>query len=161
MFRELRSLDVRLSVDGERLRINAPRGALSAALSARIAKHKKTLIEFLRSAKAPLETDSSAIPHVADDEPTPLSFAQERLWFLEQLEPGRPVYNLSRALRIDGPLQVDALEASFNRILGRHEALRTKFIERGGRLFQAIAQPRPLRLKPIDLSALSEAERAS
>ena len=125
MFRELRSLDVRLSVDGERLRINAPRGALSAALSARIAKHKEALIEFLHGAKAPLETALSAIPHVADNEPAPLSFAQERLWFLEQLEPGRPVYNLSRALRIDGPLQVDALEASFNRIVGRHEALRS------------------------------------
>ena len=159
MFQELRSLDVRLSVDGERLRINAPRGALSAALSARIVKHKKTLIKFLRRAKAPLETDSSAIPHVADDVPTLLSFAQERLWFLEQLEPGRPVYNLSRALRIDGLLQVDALEASFNRILGRHEALRTKFVEGGGRPFQAIAQHRRLRLKAIDLSMLSEAER--
>jgi Condensation domain/AMP-binding enzyme/TubC N-terminal docking domain len=159
LFQELRSLDVRLTVDGERLRINAPRGALSAALSARIAKHKKTLIKFLRRAKAPLETDSSAIPHVADDVPTPLSFAQERLWFLEQLEPGRPVYNLSRALRIDGPLQVEALEASFNRIVGRHEALRTKFVDGGGRPFQAIAPHRRLRLKAIDLRMLSEAER--
>ena len=159
MFQELRSLDVRLTVDGERLRINAPRGALSAALSARIVKHKKTLIKFLRRAKAPLKTDSSAIPHVADDVPTLLSFAQERLWFLEQLEPGRPVYNLSRALRIDGLLQVDALEASFNRILGRHEALRTKFVEGGGRRFQVIAPHQRLRLKAIDLRLRSEAER--
>ena len=143
---------MRLSVDGERLRINAPRGALSSALSARIAKHKKALIKFLCRAKAPLETDSSAIPHVADDVPTPLSFAQERLWFLEQLEPGRAVYNLSRALCIDGLLQVEALEASFNRIVGRHEALRTKFVEGGGRPFQVIAPHQRLRLKAIDLS---------
>ena len=118
------------------------RAARSArALSARIVKHIKTLIKFLRRAKAPLKPIRRSSPMSPMTNRRLLSFAQERLWFLEQLSPAGRVYNLSRALRIDGPLQVDALEASFNRILGRHEALRTKFVEGGGRPFQAIAQP--------------------
>ncbi|HEX7735073.1 MAG TPA: amino acid adenylation domain-containing protein [Ktedonobacteraceae bacterium] len=57
----------------------------------------------------------------------PLSFAQQRLWFLDQMEPGSSFYNLSASLRLEGPLRVAALEQSFNTITARHEALRTSF----------------------------------
>jgi hypothetical protein len=58
----------------------------------------------------------------------PLSFAQERLWFLTQLEPENPAYNLPFALRLSGDLNVAALEKSINAIVARHETLRTKFV---------------------------------
>ena len=58
----------------------------------------------------------------------PLSFAQERLWFLDQLEPGSSAYNMPLALRLTGHLNVTALERSIGEILSRHEVLRTTFV---------------------------------
>src|SRR5258708_38327273 len=65
------------------------------------------------------------IPRSGKQGSAPLSFAQQRLWFLDQLEPGSSAYNISMAARLIGPLNVPALERSFGEILSRHEALRT------------------------------------
>ncbi|MEJ2566781.1 MAG: amino acid adenylation domain-containing protein [Gammaproteobacteria bacterium] len=71
-------------------------------------------------------------PQVAEDRSAlPLSFSQQRLWFLDQLEPGAANYNISRAYRISGPLDIGALRRSLNEIIRRHESLRTTFAMRG------------------------------
>ncbi|HEX3130157.1 MAG TPA: amino acid adenylation domain-containing protein [Thermoanaerobaculia bacterium] len=88
----------------------------------------------------------------------PLSFAQERLWFLEQLEPGGSAYNLPLALRLSGPLDVAALAEGFRGIVRRHEALRTTFPASNGRPVQRIAFEVDLKLPVIDLSGLAEKE---
>ncbi len=82
----------------------------------------------------------------------PLSFAQERLWFLDQLEPGSAVYNVCQAVRMDGALNVAALERALNEIVRRHEVLRTNFVAAEGRPVQAIAPERTLVLAIVDLS---------
>ena len=64
---------------------------------------------------------------VSREKPLPLSFAQRRLWFLDQLEPGSPLYNIPVAVRITGPLQINALTLAINNIIARHEILRTSF----------------------------------
>src|SRR5689334_14745559 len=69
----------------------------------------------------------------------PLSFAQERLWFLAQLEPDNPSYNVPAALRLTGDLNVTALENSINAIVKRHEILRTKFAAVDGEPFQVVS----------------------
>jgi amino acid adenylation domain-containing protein len=84
----------------------------------------------------------------------PLSFAQERLWFLEQLEPGTPTYNMASTLRLQGGLDVDALARSLAEIVRRHEVLRTRFAAVDGRPIQVIAPPPPPSLPRIDLAAL-------
>src|SRR5690349_11975551 len=68
----------------------------------------------------------------------PLSFAQERLWFLTQLEPENPSYNVPVALRLTGDLDLEALERSLNAIVARHEPLRTKFAAVDGEPFQFV-----------------------
>ncbi|HEY2739578.1 MAG TPA: condensation domain-containing protein, partial [Thermoanaerobaculia bacterium] len=68
-----------------------------------------------------------------DGSPLPVSFAQERLWFLDRLAPGSPAYNLPLALRIDGPLDAGALSRALADLVARHESLRTTFPERAGR----------------------------
>src|SRR5215813_12427194 len=68
----------------------------------------------------------------------PASFAQQRLWFLDQLEPGKPFYSISTAVRLIGPLQVQALEDSLNEIVQRHETLRTTFAMLDGELKQVV-----------------------
>ena len=69
----------------------------------------------------------------------PLSFAQQRLWFLEQLEPGNPFYNMPTAVRLQGALDVPALSAALNEIVRRHETLRTSIITEEGKARQIIA----------------------
>ncbi|MFN2633343.1 MAG: condensation domain-containing protein [Thermoanaerobaculia bacterium] len=89
----------------------------------------------------------------------PASFAQQRLWVLDQLEPGNPAYNVQVALRLTGELVVPALEAALTEIVRRHEMLRTSFQLAGGEARQRIHPPRAVRLEPISLEEFSEAEQ--
>ncbi|HEX7239290.1 MAG TPA: amino acid adenylation domain-containing protein, partial [Longimicrobiaceae bacterium] len=96
---------------------------------------------------------AAPIPRAADDRPPPLSFAQERLWFLDRLEPGRPTYNLPSALRLEGELDAAALEAALRATVGRHEALRTVLPVRGDAPVQEIAPADLFRLEIEELAA--------
>ena len=88
-----------------------------------------------------------------------LSFAQQRLWFLDQLEPMSSLYNMPAALRLTGPVNVSALERSWNEIRRRHESLRTTFALRDAIPVQVIAAPEDTALPFLDLSMLPEADR--
>jgi amino acid adenylation domain-containing protein len=92
----------------------------------------------------------------------PLSFAQERLWFLDQLEPGSCKYNLFSAYQLKGELNAAALEQSLNEIIRRHEALRTTFTTVNGRPIQRILPFMSIKLPVVDLSGIvSDTEGAS
>ena len=93
------------------------------------------------------------------DADLPLSFAQERLWFLHQLDPDSTAYNVSAALRLTGPLHLDALGQAFSEIIRRHEPLRTTFSAAAGRPRQQIGAAEPVSLRLVDLSPLPEATR--
>jgi amino acid adenylation domain-containing protein len=99
------------------------------------------------------------VPVVSRDGDLPLSFAQERLWFLDQLEPGSTVYNLANGMRLKGTLRAAALEQSLNEIVRRHEALRTTFKSVEGSPRQVVTSGLTLALPVVDLSNLSAAER--
>src|SRR5262249_30248462 len=88
----------------------------------------------------------------------PLSFAQQRMWFLDQLEPGNPFYNISAAVRLSGRLNVAALERRFQEILKRHEALRTIFTLVDGQVAQVITPSMSAPLRVEDLSPLAEGD---
>ncbi|WP_095988189.1 non-ribosomal peptide synthase/polyketide synthase [Cystobacter fuscus] len=89
----------------------------------------------------------------------PLSFAQQRLWFLEQLEPGGSVYTLAGAVRLEGALEVEALERALGALVERHEALRTVFQSEGGEPHQVIRAAGAFALPRVELGALAEHER--
>ena len=91
----------------------------------------------------------------------PLSFAQERLWFLHQLEPQNSAYHLFNGLRIHGPLNTSALEQTLQEIVRRHDILRTTFAVIDGRPVQRIADEPSVSLEINDLSALDEDDRAA
>src|SRR6185436_1476962 len=86
----------------------------------------------------------------------PLSFAQARLWLIDQLEPGSPLYNMPVALRVEGPLDAGVLALALGEIVRRHEALRTVFAAREGAPVQVIQPAAPFILPVVDLSALPE-----
>jgi len=89
----------------------------------------------------------------------PASFAQQRLWFLDQLEPGYTAYNVPTAWRLTGPLNVTALQQSLSEIVKRHEVLRTTFGSVDGRPSQIVSIAREIQLPVTDLSALTADER--
>ncbi len=87
--------------------------------------------------------------------PLPVSFAQQRLWFLDRLAPDNPAYNIPVAFVLEGPLAPAALAAALAGVVRRHEALRTRFVERDGEPWQEILAPGPLPLPVVDLGGLA------
>ena len=90
-------------------------------------------------------------------EPLPLSFGQERLWFLDRMDPGTAAYNIPAHLRLAGDLDVPALKAALQEVVRRHEALRTTFAEGAGGPVQVIAPELELRVPVVDLRGLPAA----
>ncbi len=99
------------------------------------------------------------ITTVPRDGDLPLSFAQERLWFLEQLESAGPAYHIPIVVRIEGQLDVEAVRKTLQELVRRHESLRTTFVNVDGEPRQRIASSMNVDLPSVDLSTLSEAER--
>ncbi len=90
----------------------------------------------------------------------PISFAQQRLWFLTQLEPDSPFYNISAAVRLQGELNIEALQQSFNKIVRRHETLRTNFLTKEGQPLVIISEAKPLTLSILDISSINVNQQA-
>jgi len=103
--------------------------------------------------------EAGPLTAVSREQGLPLSFAQQRLWFLDQLEPNSSFYNIAVGRRLQGELQVAVLERSLNELARRHESLRTTFSLRDGQPQQLIAEPKALHLEVVDLSHLPAAER--
>ena len=100
------------------------------------------------------EAGGIAPPNEGDSFAFPVSFAQGRLWLLSKLIPDPAVYNIPMAVRLRGPLDVDALRASFAAILARHEILRASFQEEDGSPVQVIPPIATLQIPLVDLSHL-------
>ena len=126
---------VNLHAEGDQLRCHAPKGALTAELRTELAERKIEILQFLQT-----KTTSNKIQLIARNEELPLSFAQQRLWFLDQLEGENAIYNMPAALRLEGSLNHAALEQAFAEIVQRHETLRTTFTQVDGKPVPVIHQ---------------------
>jgi amino acid adenylation domain-containing protein len=136
----LRAMGVHLSLEDETIRLNAPKGALTPALQAELKASKTEILESLRSAqRSSFKGTSGPIPRVARQKLMPLSFAQQRLWFLQQMDPESAAYNLESAFCMKGNLDPDALDRSLHSIILRHEDLRTIFVQHDGTPYTKIA----------------------
>jgi aspartate racemase len=120
---------------------------------------KRALLEKLIREKLPESSLLRQIRRRPEQEVLPLSFAQQRMWFLDQLEPGSPSYNISRALLFAGPLNAEALERSLNEILRRHEAMRTVFPSVDGDAVQVITPHRSFSVPVTDLRNIDGGDR--
>jgi alpha-ketoglutarate-dependent taurine dioxygenase len=143
--------------------ISRVRSALQVELPLRCLFESPTVTELAESieaiAKVGQGLQAPPILPVPRDRKLPLSFAQQRLWLLDQLEPNNTAYNMPAALRLVGSLNIAALEQSFNEIARRHEVLRTTFTEVNGQPVQVIAPNLTLKIPIVDLQVLPEAER--
>ena len=138
------------------------KAAFSEDLSLRDVLTHLTIAEFSQIVETKIQEipTETSIPSVPRDIELPLSFSQERLWLLDHLISGSPMYNLTTAVRLTGDLNVTALERSFTEVMRRHEILRTTFDLVGGRPVQIIHAAEPLHLHPQDFTRESEALRA-
>ena len=100
------------------------------------------------------------IPVITQRQNLPLSFSQTRLWFLDLLEPNNPAYNIAVAFRLDGDLNIEALEKSLNSIIQRHEVLRTTFESNSGTPIQVIHESYQVRLTVTKLDNLAENQQS-
>lgn len=123
--------------DGDRLVVRAPSGGLPAEITESLREHRDELLEFLRSAEVlPPMTRIGA-------EQGPLSYAQHRMWFLNQIDGEFGVYNIPMAWRLTGEVDVSALDRAVRLLGERQETLRTRFEQRGDELLQVIGSEAP------------------
>ena len=170
---ELSQQGVKLWVEGEQLRINAPKGVLTTETRDLLAKNKAELILLVgqknaiaqrpvgaASRREAIATDTDLpLIKVNRTQKLPLSFAQERIWLVSQLEPDNPFYNEQTALILHGQLNLVALEQSLNKIIVRHETLRTNFRTINEQPVQVIAESLTLNVPVVDLTELPASER--
>jgi amino acid adenylation domain-containing protein len=155
----LRSLDAKLWIDDGRLRCSAPAGVITPALRAELTEHKEEILKILLGLQSSSRTDLPILP-IPRKNDIPLSFAQQRLWFLDQLEPDSAAYSVPvAAFRLGGRLDAAVLERSLNEIVRRHESLRTTFAIVDDYPAQIIAPTLQLRLPVVDLCELPATER--
>jgi amino acid adenylation domain-containing protein len=119
----------------------------------------RTLPELEFESKSTDVKRQQTIPQRTHTESDSLSFAQQRLWFLAQLDPNAPAYHITKTLKLQGDLNVVVLQQSLDAIVAQHEALRTNFIAPDGNPVQVMSQPRSVELKVIDLKSYPESDR--
>jgi amino acid adenylation domain-containing protein len=150
--------DVKLWLEGDRLCCDAPEAVLTSSLSSQLTERKPEIIAFLNRVNLASKSRQAIVP-VTRTGNLPLSFAQQRLWFLDRMQPGNPLYNLPGAVRLKGSLDVAALKRSFNEIVRRHEALRTTFDTVDGQPIQAIAPTLKLAIPVLDWQQVEANQR--
>ena len=119
-----------------------------------LSPERRALLQRLLRERTAAKADPREVRRREGDGPVALSFAQQRLWFIDQMEPGTPTYNMLHTLRLRGTLNVDALRRSFTEVVRRHEVLRTTFAMRDGEPVQVIHPPMPVPLPVVALSGL-------
>ena len=152
------NLGIRIWIEDNQLCYRAPKGVITSALKQELVERKTEIIAFLKEAKTAKQFTSEPILAVKRDSDLPLSFPQQRMWFLYQLDSQNPFYNESLQLRIIGALNVSALEQSLNEIIRRHEALRTIFTTVDGVAVQRLLPTLTVNISVVDLQGLKEAE---
>jgi amino acid adenylation domain-containing protein len=162
---DLRSRDIKIWLEGQCVKVNAPAGTLTPELRREVARRKPDIIALLTLAEnAAAGSDEArdgtfAEPIKISSSTGQLSFGQERLWFVDQLDHSSAVYNVPMPTRLRGRLDLEALHSSLDALVARHAALRSTFRTVDGAPVQVIEEPRPLALAVVDLSSQLPAER--
>ncbi|WP_224242632.1 non-ribosomal peptide synthetase [Hyalangium gracile] len=147
---------IELWVEGERLRFRAPEGALTPVLREAIGARRNELLELLRESARPTSRTASE----GQGRILPLSLGQQRLWFVNQLQPETPFLTVPISLDFEGTLDMGVLQRALTALVRRHEALRTALYPVEGQLSQVIAPASEAVLQVVELDHLPAEERA-
>ena len=156
---QLRDMGVELWVNDDKLRFNAPNDMIISSLREELTRRKTEIMRFLAESAASIDSQKIPLQPVSEDGALPLSFAQQRLWFLSQLEPDSAAYVFPIGVRMQGKLNAEAFERSLNEIVRRHEVLRTTFKGSDGHPEQVVSPPTGITFPLVDLQELPVDER--
>jgi surfactin family lipopeptide synthetase A len=157
---EIEQLGITVWAEDRRLRYKAPQGILTPELKQRLTDNRDRLLALLSGRDGSWhETRLPPVTTRPPDQERQLSYSQQRLWFLDQLLPGQPTYNMAYAYRLRGPLDVEALRQALCDIVRRHEVLRTGIVAVDGVAHPRVATDIAVELPVNDLSGCAESER--
>jgi thioesterase domain-containing protein/acyl carrier protein len=156
---ELRHQDVQLWLEGDRLRYRAPEGRLSPENLTELRDRKAEIIVFLQAAKQLSSQHQPPLQSISREGYLPLSFAQQRFWFLYQFEPDSPANNMPVVVRFTGKLHLATLERSIAEVARRHEVLRSRFPMVDGQPVLVIDPEFEVKLPLVDLRAIPDDQR--
>jgi amino acid adenylation domain-containing protein len=142
--------DIRLRLEDGNLRYSAPDGAMTPEIVSQLRNAKSELVEFLQ------QSEHSAViqlPVANRNEPLAISYAQQRLWFIHQLDATNTAYHIHVTLLIKGMLNLEFLTRACNEIVRRHEILHTHYEQQGGKVVQVISAPQPFTINLETLPA--------
>jgi acyl carrier protein len=143
--------------------ISRVRESFSVELPLRVIFESPTVAEIAETIEKAIRAEEgivlSPIAPISRDRQLPLSFSQQRLWFIDRFEPDSAAYNVPAGVRLRGQINVPALEQALSEMIRRHEALRTVFAEVNGLPVQVIIPAEPLHLAITEIAGLSEDER--
>lgn len=154
----LNSLGIKIWLEGGQLNYRAPKGVMNLDLKNQLLGRKSEILAFLEEAQTATDCSFEPILSIKRSGDLPLSFAQQRMWFLYQLESQSPFYNEGLQLRVEGVLNIEALQQSVNEIIRRHEILRTTFPAIDGKPLQVIFPSLAMNIPVLDLQGLEAAE---
>jgi amino acid adenylation domain-containing protein len=147
----LSRLGICVWAEGANVRLNAPKGVLTPALREELTHRKAEILTILRDGGVKRAPERAWLAQVLRQGDLPLSFAQQRLWFLDQLEPNTSAYTITSRQRLRGSLDLTALASAFTELVRRHESLRTTFASKDGEPVQRIADPGPVTFRIVAL----------
>ncbi|MGQ0678276.1 MAG: amino acid adenylation domain-containing protein [Actinomycetota bacterium] len=153
---DLRARDVKLRLEGDQLRLQAPKGVITPELQLELKERKEQVVAFLRSA----QIGRRALPPLGPRDRNgriPLSYPQEGAWFMDRLQPGT-TFNVFVPVRMSGALNKEALQVSLDEMVERHECLRTTFPAVDGQPVQVVNPPFRVPVSGIDLAGLPPGE---
>ncbi|WP_249041050.1 condensation domain-containing protein, partial [Marilutibacter maris] len=143
---------IHIALDGDKLKVRAARGALSEDISSLIRSRRDEIVDYLTRHRSIRSLDVPAISHVADaGQKVPVSFSQQRLWFIDRIDEGSRQYHLPVILRLSGNLDTAAMQRAIDEIVRRHEVLRTRFVEVDGVPKQIVVEAERVPISTISL----------
>ncbi|MCX8132087.1 MAG: amino acid adenylation domain-containing protein [Clostridia bacterium] len=156
----LRELGVKLWLEEGALRYQAPKGVVSKELLGELSNRKNEVISFLKQVKMEAQAVKEPIKRISRDEgeDLPLSFSQQSMWFFDQFTKGNPVFNISNAVKMSGIPNKEAIRKSLEKLVERHESLRTTFKNVNGSPVQVINKKADVDLAEVDLSHVHKKE---
>ncbi|MEH2421032.1 MAG: condensation domain-containing protein [Nostoc sp.] len=158
---ELGRLNIKVCADGNNLRYQAPKGILTSDILDQIKTYKTEILAFLNQSALESQSIIKPVDATIKNDGLPLSFTQQQFWLLHHLEESNYIYNMVRAFRLEGDLDIPSFERAIQYLIARHSILRTGFKVVNGSPVQVITPHLTFDISVIDLQNLSETERIS
>jgi amino acid adenylation domain-containing protein len=152
----LSNLDIKIWIEDDQLRYRAPKGVMTPDIKQELMKRKQEIFSCLQQAITAKKIAFEPISSIERDCYLPLSFSQERIWFLHQLEGESGAYTIAFAVGLEGNLNIKALEQALGEIVQRHEVLRTRFEIKNDKPLQVIDPNTTITLPVVDLQNMAD-----